>query len=159
VQNPVKAAAARSSQYKKGKRFKSPEKTEKTEKRWEAPKPKWKGPQSHKRDDQKRRSLRCRGCGRPSHGEGKSMNRDECPAFGIECLVCHKKKHFAKVCDTDRRESRSNYIRMEGDTTASDSQSDEETDTDYCSADEVVSHHSAVSSLDFRRGRQQGIPG
>ena len=84
------------------------------------------------------------------------MNREECPAFGVECLVCHKKNHFAKVCD--KRDSRSNYIRMEGDTTASDSYSDEETDTDYCSADEEISHHSAVK-LDFRRGRHQGSPG
>jgi hypothetical protein len=87
------------------------------------------------------------------------MNREECPVFVKECLVCHKRNHFAKVCD--KRDSRSNYIRMDGDTTASDSGSEEESDTDYYSDsdNEGISHHSAVSSLDFRRGRQQGIPG
>ena len=85
------------------------------------------------------------------------MNREECPAFGKECLECHKRNHFAKVCE--KRQSRSNYIRVEGDTTVSESESDEESDTDYYSDDEVISHHSAVSSLDFRRGRHRGTPG
>ena len=119
-QSPIKAAAARFSQYKKGKRFQSPEK-------------KWKPTPPHKKDDQnddqKRQRLRCRGCGRSNHGEGKSMSRDECPAFGKECLVCHKRNHFAKVCD--KRDSRSNYVRVDGDTTASDSESEEESGTEY----------------------------
>ena len=83
------------------------------------------------------------------------MNREECPAFGKECHVCHKKNHFGKVCD--KRDSRSNYIRMDGDTTDSESGSEEESDTDYYSDDEVITHHSAVNSLDFRRGRQRAI--
>jgi hypothetical protein len=86
------------------------------------------------------------------------MNREECAAFGKECLICHKKNHFAKVCE--RRDSRSNYVRMDGDTTASEASSDEESDeTDYCSADEVVTHHFAVNSSDFRRGHQRGQAG
>lgn len=83
------------------------------------------------------------------------MSREECPAFGKECLVCHKRNHFGKVCE--RRDSRSNYIRMDGDTTASESGSEDESDTDYYSDDEEISHHSAVSSLDFRLGRRRTI--
>ena len=46
---------------------------------------------------------------------------------------------------------------MDGDTTDSESGSEEESDTDYYSDDEVITHHSAVNSLDFRRGRQRAI--
>ena len=79
------------------------------------------------------------------------MNREECPAFGKECLVCHKKNHFAKVCE--RRDSRANYVRMAGDTTASESSGEDTDDTDYYTDEEEITHHSAVNSLDFRRGR------
>ena len=70
--------------------------------------------------------------------------------------MCHKKNHFSKVCE--RRDSRSNYVRMDGDTTASEASSDEETDdTDYYSDDEVVTHHFAVNSSDFRRADNEGM--
>ena len=82
----MKVAAGRFSQYKKSKRFQSPEIKKKTS-------------QFQRKGEQNRRKLRCRGCGLSSHGEGKSMNREDCQAFGKECLVCHKKNHFAKVCD------------------------------------------------------------
>ena len=142
---PVQAAAARSSQYKRGKRFQSSEDRKKT-----SPPP--------RKEDQKRRRLRCRGCGRSSHGDGKSMNRDECPAFGKECLVCHKKNHFAKVCD--KRDSRTNYIRMAGDTTASETSDDDScSDTEYFADEEPFTHHFAVNSSGFRRGQQRELPG
>ena len=152
--SPVKAAAARFSQYKKGKQCQSPEKRyQSPEKRYQSPEAKRKSPTPPKREDQRRRKLRCRGCGNSSHGEKKSMNREECPAFGKECLVCHKKNHFAKVCD--KRESRSNYVRMAGDTTAS-----ETSDAGSCSESEYMTtyeepftRHFAVNSSDFRRGR------
>ena len=73
TQNPVKVAAARSSQYKKSKGYQNPDKKKKF-----APYPRREGQSS----TISRRRLRCRGCGQPSHGEGKSMNREECPAFG-----------------------------------------------------------------------------
>ena len=130
--SPVKAAAARSSQYKKRKRFNSPEIKKKL---------------NTTNDEQKRRKLRCRGCGQSSHGDGKNMNRDHCPAFGKECYVCHKTNHFGKVCD--KRNTQANYVRMTGDTSVSESSSEEESDTEYYTNDEV-SHHSTVKSLDFR---------
>ena len=83
------------------------------------------------------------------------MNREECPAFGKECLVCHKKNHFAKVCD--KRESRSNYVRMAGDTTASEtSDAGSCSESEYMTTDEEpFTHHYAVSSSDFRRGHRR----
>ena len=145
---PIKAAsssvaAARSSQYKRGKRNHNPE-------------TKYKPAPFPKKDEKKRRKLRCRGCGRSSHGEGKSMNREECPAFGKECLVCHKKNHFAKVCD--KQESQSNYVRMAGDTTSSEtSDGGSCSDSEYLTTDEEpFTRHFAVNSSDFRWGRQRG---
>ena len=84
------------------------------------------------------------------------MNRKDWQAFGKECLVCHKKNHFAKVCD--KRNMKANYVRMAGDTTASVSSDSEEdiSDTKYFTDDEP-SHLSAVSSLDFRRGHFRGL--
>jgi hypothetical protein len=59
---------------------------------------------------------------------------------------------------------KANYVRMAGDTTASESSDSdgEESDTEYFNTteyitDEDVSHHSAVSSLDFRRGHFRGL--
>ena len=84
------------------------------------------------------------------------MNREDCQAFGKECMVCHKKNHFAKVCD--KRNMRANYVRMAGDTSASESSDSDEdaSDTEYFTEDET-SHHFAVNSLDFRRGRLRGL--
>ena len=83
------------------------------------------------------------------------MNRENCPAFGKECFVCHKTNHFGKVCE--RRDTRANYIRVAGETSGSESSADEESDTDYYT-DEDVSQHSAVNSMDFRWGRFHRLP-
>lgn len=161
---PVKAAssvaAARMSQYKKSKRFQSPEGRYGSGRRFQSPEGKKKANVTFPRkEEQRRRRLRCRGCGNSSHGEAKSMNREECPAFGKECLVCHKKNHFAKVCD--KRESRSNYVRMAGDTTASETSDGEScSDSEYHTTDEeAFTHHFAVNSSNFRWGRNRSSPG
>ena len=53
---------------------------------------------------------------------------------------------------------RANYVRMAGDTSASESSDSDEdaSDTEYFTEDET-SHHFAVNSLDFRRGRLRGL--
>ena len=53
------------------------------------------------------RRRRCRGCGRTTHAEGKSMARSDCPAWGKTCNACKRPNHFDKVCE--RRASRSSY--------------------------------------------------
>ena len=40
----------------------------------------------------------CKGCGKTSHPDGKSMRRSDCPAFDKECDNCHIKGHFQRVC-------------------------------------------------------------
>ena len=37
---------------------------------------------------------KCKFCGNPIH-----LKRRDCPAFGQECLKCHKSNHFASVCN------------------------------------------------------------
>ena len=41
---------------------------------------------------------RCKGCGRRSHPQGKTMERKNCPAWNKNCNRCQKKGHFAVVC-------------------------------------------------------------
>jgi len=48
----------------------------------------------------------CRNC-------GSKHSRKQCPAFGKECLYCHKKNHFAKVC-LKKRGSHNRIHNVEG---------------------------------------------
>ena len=41
----------------------------------------------------------CRGCGKPNHGHGKSLNRRDCPAFGRKCKQCGMMNHYSVVCE------------------------------------------------------------
>ena len=72
---------------------------------------------------------RCRGCGRTSHGNGKPLAREECPAIGKTCDECGLKNHFRKVCS--RRRTRVSFARMED-----DSSSSEDSETDYPQTDD-----------------------
>ncbi|XP_077862565.1 uncharacterized protein LOC144344556 [Saccoglossus kowalevskii] len=45
-----------------------------------------------------RDSKKCRNCGGPFHA-----NRANCPAYGKECLYCHKLGHFRSVCKSRSR--------------------------------------------------------
>ena len=103
---------------------------------------------------------RCRGCGRQSHGEGKSFERKDCPAFGQTCNTCKKMNHFSKVCM--KRDSRASFAKAAdgGDTSMSESESDSEeermhehemheTTGDY-------SFHYSAQAEDFRRRHPPG---
>ena len=49
----------------------------------------------------------CRDC------EGKHK-KQECPAFGKECLLCHKKNHWAEVCMVKKRGMRGKAVHCLG---------------------------------------------
>ena len=101
-----------------------------------------------------RRRLRCRGCGRTNHLDGKSMNRPDCPAFGKTCDTCGKENHFAKVCES--RKSRASYMRCEGDTSTSEYDGDSsETDEDEYES----SCNLSATIQDFRQSRHQNPVG
>ena len=102
---------------------------------------------------------RCRGCGRTSHGNGKPLTREECPANGKNCDECGLKKHFQKVCN--RRRTRVSFARMEDDTSycadyeTDYAQTDDEEITSNADEAEVTSAvHSAALVEDFRHGRK-----
>ena len=61
---------------------------------------------------------KCRGCSRTSHGNGKPLTREDCPANGKTCDSCGMQNHFAKVCG--RRSTRASFAKMEDDTSGSD---------------------------------------
>ena len=108
---------------------------------------------SQRRDSPQRR--RCRGCGRTSHGNGKPLTRQECPANGKKCDSCGLENHFSKVCS--RRSTRASFVIMEDDTSGSEyetsDQSEYEDDTDV-EAEVTESVHSAARAEKvFRRAR------
>lgn len=95
---------------------------------------------------------RCRGCGRHSHGEGKSFERKDCPAFGQKCNTCKKENHFSKVCM--KRKTRASYARSgdECDTSGSESESEPEYTTDQSGGEDSVDEgafHYAAQAEDF----------
>ena len=61
----------------------------------------------------------CNGCGRNSHGTGKSMARKDCPAINQNCLNCGIKGHFKRVCrqlkKTATNEGSSNAAQLDED--------------------------------------------
>jgi hypothetical protein len=104
------------------------------------------------------RRRRCRGCGRTSHPNGKSLTREECPAFGETCNTCGLKNHFSKVC---QRRSRSGFVGTDeeylsgSDTDMSEcnySGQDGGEDTNEYEYDEdaTESRHLAAKAQDFR---------
>ena len=48
----------------------------------------------------------CKGCGRTSHGNGKSMVRRDCPAFERQCRNCGTTGHFEAVCRSPKGEGK-----------------------------------------------------
>lgn len=107
------------------------------------------------RTPQQRR--RCRGCGRTSHGNGKSLTREECPANGKACDACGVENHFAKVCS--RRRTRASYVRMEDDTSGSECETSdcsefEDEDTETGNEATNANHYSARMAQDFRQRPQ-----
>lgn len=49
----------------------------------------------------------CRGCGRQTHGNGKSMARKDCPAYSKACGHCGITGHFKAVCSRLEEENKS----------------------------------------------------
>ena len=54
---------------------------------------------------------KCRWCGKTSHGPDKTMDKTHCPAREKDCNYCHKKGHFASVCE--KRESQAASAEVE----------------------------------------------
>lgn len=54
----------------------------------------------------------CNGCGRQSHGNGKSMARKDCPAYSKPCLHCGITGHFKAVCSRLEGENKSRANAM-----------------------------------------------
>ena len=44
----------------------------------------------------------CRGCGKGSHGPGKSMNRKDCPLYDHRCSNCNILGHDVSVCERSK---------------------------------------------------------
>ena len=40
----------------------------------------------------------CRGCGKKTHPDGKSMSRGDCPSFGHKCGFCQTLNHLESAC-------------------------------------------------------------
>jgi len=92
---------------------------------------------------------RCRGCGRSSHPNGKTMARKDCPAWGQKCNACQKENHFEKVCE---KRSRASFAG--GDTSGSEedyfTETEDECFSDYTDDGEAYSYADCSKSADFR---------
>ena len=53
--------------------------------------------------------VTCRGCGRSSHPNGKSLDRSNCPAKLKKCFKCDLPGHIAIVCGGGRAKSRADH--------------------------------------------------
>ena len=146
IRQPSAIAAMRASQYKKERRvgFVKPDEGRKQVRHFKD------------RSSFKRRTPRCRGCGKSSHGEGKKMFRTDCPAYNKKCNNCGKEDHFAEVCE-QRKRHRANFVRNDDDTSPGEtSGEDEEYEYDCDHSDtgntepESESHHLSTSLQDFR---------
>jgi hypothetical protein len=146
---PTRATPARATQYKKNQRqavASSYQKSRPTERRFPTA---GEGRPTERRFPTAGERRRCRGCGRHSHGEGKSFERKDCPAFGKKCNTCQKENHFSKVCM--KRKTRASYARSGDECDTSGSESDSEQEYTTCtedSADEGAFHY-AVQAEDF----------
>tara|TARA_B110001454_G_scaffold91069_1_gene86824 strand:- start:3949 stop:5256 length:1308 start_codon:yes stop_codon:yes gene_type:complete len=96
---------------------------------------------------------RCRGCGKTGHGEGKSMAREDCPAYKHVCKKCGIENHFASVCE--KRASRVSFAYADGDTSYSETSADEDgyytTDTEQ---ESDPACHASTKLQDFRKAKQ-----
>ena len=45
---------------------------------------------------------KCRGCGRTSHGRGRTLAKKDCPAQGKKCLACGVEGHFRAACQKSK---------------------------------------------------------
>ena len=96
---------------------------------------------SNNRESPQRR-RRCRGCGRTSHGNGKSLTRDQCPAKDKTCDNCGLLHHLAKVCG--RRQTRASFAMMADDTPSETDVSDY---SEYEEESEVAEVESVMGQL------------
>ena len=147
IRQPTRVAPARSSLYKKSKLQTMNGKED------ERPQGNMARRSFKDRSSFRRRTPRCRGCGKATHGPGKKMFRTDCPAFGKKCTSCGKEDHFASVCE--QRNSRVNFVRHDDDTPPGET-SDEDHEYDGGeSSDEDVhemgeSVHLSATMEDFR---------
>ena len=116
---------------------------------------------------------RCRGCGRTSHPNGKSLARKDCPAFGEACSNCGRDNHFARVCNDERKpkqhrdfspRTRSAYLRSDDEEECDDVMYYSDADASCCSDsqyeaenEEDVSRHLAARVPGFRHRRCHGM--
>ena len=145
---PSKMAAMRSSQYRRSQRSRFQPKNE-------APVSNFKDRSFKDRSSFRRKTPRCRGCGKSTHGPGKKMFRTDCPAFGKKCKSCGKEDHFAEVCE--QRKFHANFVRNDDDTTPGETSESEDECYDHVEefedsdASEHVSRNVATTLRDFRR--------
>ena len=155
IQTPLgqtKSEASKTSEYRKLQRGRSPTRSHPS-------------PQRQRRFKRKRfvsprpgdlnRHRECRGCGRASHGNEKTMARRDCPAMGKKCDNCGMENHFTKVCE---QRSRSSLMRADDDTPYEDTEDEHSSASDYISEsgnEEAPFHHYAarVRYPGFRKGR------
>lgn len=116
---------------------------------------------------------RCRGCGRTSHPNGKSLARKDCPAFGEACSNCGRDNHFARVCNDERKSkqhrdfsprTRSAYLRSDDEEEYDDVMYYSDADASCCSDsqyeaenEEEMSRHLAARVPGFRHRRCRGM--
>lgn len=103
------------------------------------------------------RSKRCRGCGRSSHPNGKTMARKDCPAWGQKCNACQKENHFEKVCE---RRSRASFAGRDTSGSEEDyfTETEDECLSDYTDDGEAYSFADCSKSEDFRLRHPPGHP-
>ena len=105
----------------------------------------------------KKRRRQCRGCGKATHGDSKTMARTDCPAFNHTCGKCGIERHFDEVCES--RRSRVSFVCTDDEYFSSD-QSDGNGETDcYTSENEASadesSTHATTKMMDFRDAKQR----
>ncbi len=71
---------------------------------------------------------KCKGCGRRSHGKGKPISKNDCPAKNQKCLSCGKIGHFRVVCRN--KSERSPMQKSRANKVVGDSESNSEEDNE-----------------------------
>ena len=151
IRHPSTASAIKSSQYKKGQRFQSKERSPTSASQLPTTSSDQK---PYRRSfNSKKRSRKCQGCGRSSHGINKLMVRTDCPAFGKKCDSCGMNNHFATVCE--QRKSRASFARTEDDTSPGESTEDDY--SEISDTEDEQSYHFAARLPDFRESRSKKI--
>lgn len=147
---PVQASAARSSQYRKEQRASIIPNHPESSRARTIPgehqrhgRPMYRGKSMH-RGNSMQHKRKCYGCGRSSHPEGKTLAKENCPAFGKTCDTCGTENHFAKVCR--RRKSRSNFAGTDEESNFTDTET-EMSECEYSEHDEDQNNECTESRL------------